>query len=385
MNVRGMRRLGAAALAAATAAAVAGCGGAASDDDGDTLKIGVSVEKTGPVPALGNALRGIEAAARSINDAGGVGGRQIELIVRDNAGDASKAIANVEEFHDRGADLVVGPAFGSNCEAIAPVVAKNDMVDVCLSTQDLNDEVDERQFALGVGYTETVGSDVAFLATRGKGIGVLAEKGPAGDQTEAIAQDAASRAGATVHVEKIETTDTTAKSQIQKLLAKDVESIYVVSCGPIGIAAAREAIDLGFEGTVLEPNCFASAAGAQAMKGFANGRVLISAPEFLLGPAPEGSSRRAAIARYQEELDAPDTVVAAGWDALFFLGQAIEQAGSAEPEKIAATLEDDFRFDGVWHAGTTTAEDHRGAVTEGALVAAEVTPEGTFEALGETR
>ncbi len=385
MNVRGMRRLGAATLAAAAAAVGAGCGGAASDDDGDTLKIGVSVEKTGPVPALGNALRGIEAAARSINDAGGVDGRQIELIVRDNAGDASKAIANVEEFHDRGAELVVGPVFGSNCEAIAPVVAKNDMVDVCLSTQDLDDEVDERQFALGVGYTETVGHDVAFLATRGDGIGVLAEKGPSGDQTEAIAQEAAKRAGATVHVEKIETTDTTAKAQIQKLLAKDVESIYVVSCGPVGIAAAREAIDLGFDGTVLEPNCFASAAGAQAMKSFANGRVLISAPEFLLGPAPEGSSRRAAIARYQEELDAPDTVVAAGWDALFFLGQAIEQAGSAEPEKIAATLEDDFRFDGVWHAGTTTAEDHRGAVPEGALVASVVTPEGTFEALGETR
>jgi branched-chain amino acid transport system substrate-binding protein len=383
MKVRALRVLGAATLVAAAAAGCGGGGGAAADDD--RLTIGVSVEKTGPVPALGNALKGVEAAARAINAEGGVDGREIELVVRDNAGDPSKAIANVEEFHDRGVDIVVGPVFGQNCEAVAPIVAKNDMVDFCLSTQDLNPELVQRQFGIGVGYTETVGFDVAFLATRGRRIGVLGEKGPAGDQTEAIAEPAARAAGATVQFERIETTDTTAKPQIQKLLAGGVDSIYIVSCGPIAIAAAREAIDLGFDGTVLAPNCFASAAGGEAMKGFANGNLLISAPEFLLGPPLAGSGRKAAIERYQEEIDAPDTVVAAGWDAVFFVAEAIEQAGSTEPEAIASTLEDDFRFAGVWHAGTTTAEDHRGAITDGALVPAEVTPQGTFTALEAER
>ncbi|MDW5596275.1 ABC transporter substrate-binding protein [Conexibacter stalactiti] len=381
MKVCALRLLGAATLVAAVAA---GCGGGGSAGGDDRVMIGVSVEKTGPVPALGNALKGAEAAARAINAAGGIDGREIELVVRDNAGDPSKAIANVEEFHDRGIGIVVGPVFGQNCEAVAPIVAKNDMVDFCLSTQDLNPELVERQFGIGVGYTETVGFDVAFLATRGERIGVLGEKGPAGDRTESIAEPAARAAGATVQFERIETTDTTAKPQIQKLLANGVESIYIVSCGPIAIAAAREAIDLGFDGTVLMPNCFASAAGGEAMKGFANGNVLISAPEFLLGAPPLGG-RKAAIERYQDEIDAPDTVVAAGWDAVFFAAQAIEQTGSTEPEAIASTLEDDFRFAGVWHAGTTTAADHRGAITDGALVPAEVTPQGTFTPLEAKR
>lgn len=384
MKVRGLRLLGAATLVAAVAAGCGG-GGSANDDDDDRVTIGVSVEKTGPVPALGNALAGAEAAARAINADGGVDGREIELVVRDNAGDPSKAIANVEEFHDRGVGIVIGPVFGQNCEAVAPIVAKRDMVDLCISTQDLDPELVQRQFGIGVGYTETVGFDVAFLATRGRRIGVLAEKGPAGDQTESVAEPAASAAGATLQVERIETTDTTAKPQIQKLLAAGVDSIYIVSCGPIAIAAAREAIDLGFDGTVLAPNCFASAAGGEAMKGFANGNLLISAPEFLLGPAPSGSGRKAAIDRYQKEIGAADTVVAAGWDAVFMVAAAIEQAGSTEPEAIASTLEDDFRFAGVWHAGTMTAEDHRGAITDGALVPAEVTSRGTFTALDAER
>lgn len=379
MKVRGWRLL---ATAAVVAVAAAGCGGESAAEDGDErLLIGVSIEKTGPVPALGNALQGIEAAVRSINADGGVDGRRIELVVRDNAGDPSKAIANVEEFHDRGIGIVVGPVFGQNCEAIAPIVARRDMIDVCLSTQDLNRDVDERQFAVGVGYTETITFDVEFLAARARTIGVLAEKGPAGDQTESIAKAAASAAGATVHVERIETTDTTAKPQLQKLMAAGADALYIVSCGPVAIAAGGEAIGLGFRGTVLEPNCFASAAGAEAMKGFANGNLLISVPEFLLGPPPSGSGRKAAIERYQAELDAPDTVVAAGWDGIFLVAAAIEAAGSTAPADLTRTLEDGFRFAGVWHAGTTTAEDHRGAVTEGALVPAEVTADGRFAAL----
>lgn len=382
MKVYALRLLGAATLVAVGAA---GCGGGGSAGDDDRVTIGVSVEKTGPVPALGNALKGVEAAAKAINAAGGIDGREIELVVRDNAGDPSKAIANVEEFHDRGVDVVVGPVLGINCEAVAPIVGKNDMVDFCLSTQDLNPDLDERQFGIGVGYSETVAFDVAFLATRGRRIGVLAEKGPGGDQTKSIADPAARAAGATVQLERIETTDTTAKPQIQKLMAGGVDSIYIVSCGPVAIAAAREAIDLGFDGTVLASNCFASAAGGEAMKGFANGNVLISAPEFLLGPPPAGSARKAAIERYQKSIDAPDSVVAAGWDAVFYAAEAIEQAGSTEPAAITSTLEDDFRFTGVWHAGTTTAEDHRGAITDGALVPAEITPQGTFTALEATR
>ncbi len=383
MKVCALRALGAATLVAAVAAA--GCGGKSSADDDERVTIGVSVEKTGPVPALGNALQGVEAAVRAINADGGVDGRELELVVRDNAGDPSKAIANVEEFHDRGIGIVIGPVMGQDCEAVAPIVAKNDMVDLCLSTQDLNPEVDERQFALGVGYTETIGFDVAFLATRGRRIGVLGEKGPSGDETKSIAERAASAAGATVEVERIETTDTTAKPQIQKLLAAGVDSIYIVSCGPIAIAAAREAIDLGFDGTVLEPNCFASASGGEAMKGFANGDVLVSVPEFLLGPPAAGSSRKAAIERYQAEIDAPDSVVATGWDAVYFVAEAIHRAGSTEPQAIASTLEDDFEFAGVWHAGTTTAEDHRGAITDGALIPSRVTPQGTFVPLDAER
>src|SRR3712207_3554368 len=84
---------GCAVLAVATT--LAACGGKSDDasgggDGGDKIKIGVTIERTGPVPVLGTAQQGIEAAAKRINKEGGIDGKQIELVIRDNAGDPSK-------------------------------------------------------------------------------------------------------------------------------------------------------------------------------------------------------------------------------------------------------------------------------------------------------
>lgn len=52
---------------------------------GDTLKIGVNLELTGSVAAYGNAEKnGINLAVEQINKAGGVDGKKIEVITKDN-------------------------------------------------------------------------------------------------------------------------------------------------------------------------------------------------------------------------------------------------------------------------------------------------------------
>ena len=67
-------------------------GGAAQD----TLRIGMSAAFTGPSGSLGRDMRlGIEAHFAEVNRAGGIGGRPIALVSRDDGYVAREAAANM--------------------------------------------------------------------------------------------------------------------------------------------------------------------------------------------------------------------------------------------------------------------------------------------------
>ena len=59
---------------------------------GDTIKVGVNLELTGTVAAYGNAENnGVKLAVQEINKAGGVDGKKIELITKDNKSENTEA------------------------------------------------------------------------------------------------------------------------------------------------------------------------------------------------------------------------------------------------------------------------------------------------------
>ncbi|MET9555960.1 ABC transporter substrate-binding protein [Streptomyces sp. NPDC006645] len=75
-----------------------------------TYKIGALVPLTPPgwTEAGRHLLAGLELAVREVNDAGGVGGNPLELVVRDTAADPRKAEAALDEFARLGVAAVAG-------------------------------------------------------------------------------------------------------------------------------------------------------------------------------------------------------------------------------------------------------------------------------------
>jgi len=72
--------------------------GAARAQDG-ALRIGQSIALSGPLGDLGQAMhQGARAAFAAINARGGVHGRPIELVVKDDGYEAPRAVANAESF-----------------------------------------------------------------------------------------------------------------------------------------------------------------------------------------------------------------------------------------------------------------------------------------------
>jgi branched-chain amino acid transport system substrate-binding protein len=359
----------------------AACGGQdseAGDDDGPII-IGMTAEQTGPVSVLATAVDGARKAAKQLNADGGIDGRDVKLVVRDNASDTAKAIQNVNEFKQMGAVGMIGPGFSQNCVAVVPELAKVDLPGICISPNDLPED-SSHMFGVGVAISQQDKFTYEYLGQSAKKIGVLAAADESGEQAKANAEASAPE-GVEILVENANAGDTTFKPQLQKLISQGVEALYMTSCGPISLTAAGEAVSLGFDGQIALIDCFASMAAADAVKGFANGNVITFAPDFMIGTTPADEKQQQAVAEYEEAGGGPDIVEAAGWDAFMLLAQAIDKAGSTKPDAVIAALEDDFNYVGVWSSQTTSAGDHRGAVIEGAMVPTVFTKDGRLEPL----
>src|SRR5258707_9214881 len=78
--------------------------------DGSSVQIGALVPLTRPgwVEAGQHLLAGLELAVREVNDAGGIVGRPLELVVRDTAADPQRAAAAVDELAPLGVAALAG-------------------------------------------------------------------------------------------------------------------------------------------------------------------------------------------------------------------------------------------------------------------------------------
>lgn len=85
--------------AAAAAVALPAWAPRAAHAQDATVKIGQSIALTGPLAGLGQDMhQGAKAAFASINARGGVHGRSIDLVTRDDGYDVPRAVANVDQF-----------------------------------------------------------------------------------------------------------------------------------------------------------------------------------------------------------------------------------------------------------------------------------------------
>ncbi|CAM4494981.1 ABC transporter substrate-binding protein [Paenibacillus phoenicis] len=131
------RFLSALAITGLAAGLLSGCG--ASDDsqaNRDTIRIGLAAPISGTQAQYGTAFKnGAELAAAQINEAGGIDGKQIEIVIQDDKGDSNEAVNVANKFvTDKSILGVVGHFNSSATLATAPIYNKNKIVQVSPSS-----------------------------------------------------------------------------------------------------------------------------------------------------------------------------------------------------------------------------------------------------------
>ena len=91
-----------------------------------SIKMGIATDITGGIAPSGNAnWQTAQFAAKQINDAGGILGRPIELILEDTASDPGIAVGNVRRLVERhNVDVILGGITSSMREAIKNPIVK---------------------------------------------------------------------------------------------------------------------------------------------------------------------------------------------------------------------------------------------------------------------
>lgn len=114
-------------LAACIAGAVPFAGPAAAQDP---IRVGYPVILSGPGALIGEpSLQGAQMFVEEINAAGGVLGRQIELLVRDTGGNADEAVRIARDLILREeVDFLVGTLTSAEGPAVSPIAREHEIV-----------------------------------------------------------------------------------------------------------------------------------------------------------------------------------------------------------------------------------------------------------------
>ncbi|WP_067458172.1 ABC transporter substrate-binding protein [Actinomadura macra] len=368
-----------AAMVAASLALTA-CSGS-EEPSATTIVIGLNLELTGIGSFLGKGMQaGVQAAVTKINATGGIDGRRITLVTRDNQSDPTRAATLVSELKRKDADLIIGPGFAQDCAAAAQILVREDIAGLCISAGDLPKN-DANMFGVGLDYA-TMEKAIAeqFAADGAKRVGLVAANDTSGDQTVGPFVSAAKARGITVDVERFNSPANNLTPQLLALSRNKPDAIRIQATGPDALVGVANVKALGIRTPAWLPNSAASLRFAGQVKGDAGGGNILTWIPAMLAPdgAKDHPAQAAQITALNAALSGADTISAAGWDALQIAAAAIKKAGGTETDELKAALENGQKYFGAYSVQQITKDDHRGASEEGTLLPARFTPQGGF-------
>ena len=329
----------------------------ASASFAQTIKIGVDGPFTGGSSSMGVSMRdGVRLAAKEVNAAGGVLGKKLELIERDDEAKNERGVEIAQELINKEKIVAVvgfintGVALASHRfyqDAKIPVINNvatgtaltkgpsfpfKDAKDVFVFRTSARDEI---QSPMIVNEAITV---------RGfKKVAILADSTNYGQLGQAdLIKALAAKNITPVTTEKFNVGDTDMTAQVLKAKSAGAEAILTYAIGPELAQIANSMAKVGWKvpligSWTLSMANFIDSAGK-------NGEGAIMPQTFI--QAPTTPKRKAFIEAYLKEFkpknDRIDSPVSAaqGYDSVYLLAAAIKQANSIEGDKIRLALED---------------------------------------------
>lgn len=344
---RTKRRLSGAVVAALLACLLAACSDTSDDSSGD-VKIGGTYPLTGPLGTDGQEMvNAIKLAVQDVNEAGGIlDGRDVSFDALDSEGTPEKAQSNIQALIDDGSVALIGAWLSSNTLAttqVAERAAIPHMVD-----QSLARELTERGFK----YTFRVQFDPVQLARTAVAqykelltandipldVVYMHEESAFGTTcAEEFVKEAEANGIEVADVIAYPTTTTDLSAEVARAIATDASALVHTGYGPDSLVLLRTLEEQGADFAAVLGNDNAG----WAIERFADqaGDTVDGVFNVTYGNDRKSPEYQEFIERYLDEFGtAPSDQAATSYTTARVLIDAIDQAGTTDPDKVRQAL-----------------------------------------------
>lgn len=322
--------------------------------EADTIKIGVVMDLSGDLAAMGDRmLNGGKMAAEEINAAGGVLGKQIELVAEDGKTDPAAGLDRVKKLIEiDGVQVIVGPMISGSSKLAIPYASEHKVPLVTMSATAfelselegtewffrvcLLDDAQGRVLAdvvIEKGYTRL--ASIVLDNLYGKGVETaliegLQEKGWQGEVV------------ATVHYDEAKKDYRTELGQIKD---SNPDVVLIVSYADDGIIVFKQALEMGLD-DIAWLGCDGNY-GSGLFKEPKSAEFMEKAIVAGTRTVGSGAKYEQFVANYTSKFgEAPEIYCDTTYDAVWAVAKAIETAGVYDGTAIRAALAD-LSFEGA--------------------------------------
>ena len=330
-----MKKLVSVVLALAmTVGCLAGCGGSSSEQaekKADAFYIGGIGPTTGAAAIYGNAAKnGAQIAIDEINEAGGINGAQIEYNFQDDQHDAEKSVNAYNTLKDWGMQILYGCVTTTPCVAVADTTAEDNMIELTPSASSTDVIVNDNVFQMCFTDPNQGIASAQYIKEQNLGtkIGIIYDSS---DVYSSGIEEKFVEEAKTLGLEVVATEAFTADSktdfqtQLQKCQDAGADLLFMPFYYQEASIVLKQADTMGYK-----PKFF----GVDGMDGILtveNFDKSLAEGVMLLTPfaadAPDEATQNF-VAKYQDAYgEVPNQFAADGYDAIYTIKAAIEQAG----------------------------------------------------------
>ncbi|KAB8195924.1 ABC transporter substrate-binding protein [Nonomuraea phyllanthi] len=350
--------------------AVAACGGGGDGGGGgaqEPIKVGLIVSLTGNYTPLGSEdKKAVELAVKQVNDQGGLLGRTVELVTRDDKTAPDQGIVAYNQIKGE-IDALIGPVFSNSALAVEPLAQRDKMPYLSLApAQEQVEPIKSYIFvtpALSSMYAERY---LQYIQAEGiKTIAVAWDSKSAYSVSGHESMVAlAPKYGVRIAVdEAYETTTSDFSPLFTHVRGSDAEALVFWGSGAPGVTAAKQYASAGLKTPLFLTASQASKLWLEPMGAAAEGMTVQSAIGVVGEHLPDGKQKQVIeqMAKPYEQAHGypPPQFAQDGYSACLLLFEAIRKANSTDKARVQKALESmdlvtpngRFRYTATDHSG----------------------------------
>ena len=349
-----------------------------------TIRIGVLAPLSGVGASLGGCMQeGVEMAQAEINAAGGINGKQVELVIEDDQCNAKVGLTAYQKLQASGINYFVGPLCGV---VRVPVLAAAEHNKTLLMTTGLAlvTTPETKSYTYNVLPTAW---DVAqriteFGASRGyKRISVLYADDDYGKENQLAIEEYASAHNITIPTEEKYTKGATdLRTQILKLKSDASDAVLVAAYGPDYAVFLKQAKELGLTKQILGVSSI-QVPDAAKMDKETGQTVYYSYPAVSNSPSVVAFGEQYRKIKPAAGAFLP-MYIGSGHDALTLLAQALKSCTNEDVACVNTALSNTQNYNG---ANGLISFGARGNNTAGSSIEIRVLQQGEFKRNHSTR